>query len=78
MAGLRKRSLSIAGHATSVALEPAFWQVLDEMASARGLSLPALVAEIDGMRTLEDGSAGLASALRIHALRWALEGRRRP
>lgn len=66
MNGLRKRSLSLAGHATSVALEPEFWAVLDEMAAARGLSLAGLVRELDETR----GPRPLASSLRVAALAW--------
>lgn len=62
--GLRKRSLLLAGHATSVALEPEFWTALEEVAAARGLSLPALIASIDGAR----GERPLASACRVAAL----------
>lgn len=66
MSGLRKRSLSLAGHATSVALEPEFWAVLEAMAAARGLSLAALVRQLDEAR----GPRPLASALRVAALAW--------
>ena len=66
---LRKRSFSLAGHRTSVALEPAFWAVLEQAARARGLSLAALVARVDEQRA--EGTAPLASALRV----WALENR---
>lgn len=62
---LAKRSFSLAGHRTSVALEPAFWAVLDQQAAARGSSLAALVAEIDAARPPE---APLASTLRVFAL----------
>ena len=48
--GLRKRSVMIAGHRTSVSLEDAFWSELSAIAQSRGLSLNALVAEIDGAR----------------------------
>ncbi|MGA0599163.1 ribbon-helix-helix domain-containing protein [Caulobacter sp. KR2-114] len=61
---LRKRSLALAGHATSLALEPAFWGVLEEMAQARGMSLSELVARIDSER----GGSPLASACRLAAL----------
>jgi predicted DNA-binding ribbon-helix-helix protein len=64
---LRKRSLSLAGHTTSLALEPAFWAVLTQMAGARGLSLSGLIAEIDAGRDAEP----LASACRVAALAWA-------
>ncbi|MCA3725853.1 MAG: ribbon-helix-helix domain-containing protein, partial [Phenylobacterium sp.] len=55
---LRKRSLNLAGHATSLALEPEFWTALEALAAARGLRLAALVAEIDAGR----GARPLASA----------------
>jgi predicted DNA-binding ribbon-helix-helix protein len=64
--GLRKRSFQLAGHATSVALEPEFWTVLEHMARARGLSLTALVAGIDAARERRP----LASACRVSALKW--------
>jgi predicted DNA-binding ribbon-helix-helix protein len=61
---LKKRSFSIAGHRTSVALEPEFWSELEGLASRTSQSLAALVADIDGKR----GTKPLASALRLHAL----------
>jgi predicted DNA-binding ribbon-helix-helix protein len=61
---LKKRSIVLAGHATSVALEPEFWAVLEALATARGLSLAALVAGIDADR----GARPLASACRLAAL----------
>ena len=64
MAGLKKRSVNLAGHATSLALEPEFWAVLDDAASAEGLSLAALVLRIDSAR----GGRPLASACRVFAL----------
>lgn len=67
---LRKRSLSLAGHATSLALEAEFWAMLEQMAAADGVSLPELIARIDGER----GRSLLASACRVRALAWA--GRR--
>jgi predicted DNA-binding ribbon-helix-helix protein len=67
MAGLVKRSISLAGHRTSLALEPAFWRVLEAMAAARSLSLAALVGEIDGGRAARP----LASACRLAALAFA-------
>jgi len=64
MPGLRKRSVLLTGHATSIALEPEFWAVLDEMAKAQNLSLVALIGRIDETR----GPSGLASACRLAAL----------
>ena len=68
---LAKRSISLAGHRTSIALEPAFWTALEDAAQGRGVSLAALVAELDAART-EEG-APLASTLRVFALRQARE-----
>lgn len=66
MSGLKKRSVSLAGHATSVALEPEFWAVLDEMAAQESLSFAGLIARIDATR----GRRPLASACRLEALAW--------
>jgi len=65
MSDLIKRSLSLSGHRTSVALEPEFWAVLDQMATEQALSFAALVASIDAKRTPD---RPLASALRVAAL----------
>lgn len=64
---LKKRSVSLSGHATSVALEPAFWAVLDQVASTAGLSQAGLMKRIDDTR----GRTPLASACRLLALAWA-------
>jgi predicted DNA-binding ribbon-helix-helix protein len=64
LSGLRKRSVALAGHATSIALEPEFWAELEAEAAARAISLSALLAEIDGRR----GGRPLASACRLAAL----------
>jgi predicted DNA-binding ribbon-helix-helix protein len=61
---LRKRSMVIAGHSTSISLEDAFWDALREMAAAKGLSVAGLVAQVDSAR----GSANLCSALRVTIL----------
>ena len=67
MATLKKRSLLLSGHATSIALEPEFWAVLDAMAADRGVSLAALVVSIDRGRA----ERPLASACRVAALKHA-------
>lgn len=66
MSGLKKRSVNLSGHATSVALEPEFWAVLDSIATARDWSFAALMKRIDEDR----GRTPLASACRLLALRW--------
>ena len=67
MSGLKKRSLALAGHATSVALEPEFWAALEALARSRSLSLAGLVAQIDATR----GARPLTSACRLAALAFA-------
>jgi predicted DNA-binding ribbon-helix-helix protein len=67
MPRLRKRSILLAGHATSMALEPEFWAVLEEMAQAQGVSLAGLIAQLDQGR----GDRPLASACRVAALAYA-------
>jgi predicted DNA-binding ribbon-helix-helix protein len=67
-AGPVKRSITIAGHETSITLEPLFWQALESAAQARGLPLSALVAEIDALRIQAGDPPNLASALRTWAL----------
>jgi len=62
---LIKRSLNLSGHATSLALEPEFWVVLERMAGSR--SLAALIGEIDEARAGQP----LASACRVAALHWS-------
>lgn len=70
MASLKKRSVLLSGHATSIALEPEFWAVLDEMAVVRRSSLAALIVSIDRGR----GERPLASACRVAALTYARGG----
>ena len=62
---LEKRSLSLSGHRTSIALEPEFWAALTGLAAAQQLTLAALITRIDATRTPE---RPLASALRVYAL----------
>ena len=64
MPGLKKRSVNLAGHATSVALEPEFWVVLEMISKDRRISLAALIAELDSKR----GESLLASFCRLSAL----------
>lgn len=63
-----KRSVAIRGHRTSLSLEPEFWDELKRIAEARGVSLAALIAEIDAARG-EAPAANLSSALRVFVLK---------
>lgn len=66
---LVKRSLRLAGHGTSIALEPAFWEALEEEAARRAMPLASLIAEQDAART--DAGEPLTSRLRVFALECA-------
>ena len=67
----KKRSILIAGHQTSISLEPMFWKALEAAARERGCALNALVAEIDVARLDADQPPNLTSAIR----QWLFERR---
>ena len=60
-----KRSVEIAGHKTSISLEPVFWDMLKVRAAREGVPLNALVARIDAERLEAETPPGLAGAIRI-------------
>ncbi|MFL0670796.1 MAG: ribbon-helix-helix domain-containing protein [Erythrobacter sp.] len=60
-----KRSVEIAGHKTSISLEPVFWDMLRAAAAREGLPISALVARIDAARIKSPTPPGLASAIRV-------------
>jgi predicted DNA-binding ribbon-helix-helix protein len=62
-AAMVKHSVRIAGHATSISLEKAFWQALREIAARRGIPVSALLTEIDAVRR-----GNLSSAIRLFVL----------
>jgi len=64
VSGIRKRSVMIAGHPTSVSLEEPFWEALRGVASARSQSVQALIGTIDAGR----GPQNLSSAIRVFVL----------
>ena len=65
---IRKRSVTIAGHKTSLSLEEDFWQELKRLAAAEGLSLNALIERIDRTARGDDPAANLSSAARVYVL----------
>jgi len=67
--GLKKRSVMIAGHRTSVSLESAFWDALREIAETQERSVQALIGAIDAER----GDQNLSSAIRVFVLRCVME-----
>lgn len=62
-ARIRKRTVTVSGHVTSVSLEEAFWEALKEIAAVREVSINGLVSEVDASR-----SGNLSSALRVFVL----------
>jgi len=67
-----KRSVTIAGHPTSIRLEPAYWDMLNAESLRLGLPLNALVARIDSERSMVQPAPNLASALRLWVLAQAM------
>ncbi|MBL8575549.1 MAG: ribbon-helix-helix domain-containing protein [Hyphomicrobiaceae bacterium] len=72
---MEKRSVTIARHRTSIALEPEFWAELERLAAVGGQSLASLIADVDRDR---GDRANLASALRVHVLARAVADRVMP
>lgn len=66
--GIGKHSVRIAGHRTSFSLEDAFWELLKTHAATRGMSLAALITEIDATR-----EGNLSSALRLYVLKTLMD-----
>lgn len=60
-----KRSVEIAGHKTSISLEPLFWELLQQVAKREGLPLNAVVARIDATRIEAEHPPGLATSVRL-------------
>ena len=60
---MKKRSIAIRGHATSISLEDPFWSALQQLASDQNMSVASLVTEIDANR-----QTGLSSAIRVYIL----------
>lgn len=65
---MRKRSITLKGHRTSVSLEEEFWTALERFAGEDRRTLPDLIGEIDRARLKQSPPPGLASALRVYAL----------
>lgn len=66
---MKKRSVSISGHRTSISLEQEFWTLLNDIARDQNRPLAQLIAEIDRNRMKAPEPANLSSALRVHVLR---------
>lgn len=66
---VRKKSISLKGHRTSIALEEEFWTALETIARQEERTVPALVNAIDRNRLRMSPPPGLASALRVFVLK---------
>jgi predicted DNA-binding ribbon-helix-helix protein len=66
---LKKHSVSIAGHRTSITLEAAFWDALSELARRRSTTVAGLIVEIDRARESDPAAPNLSSAIRVFVLR---------
>ncbi|MBT5574329.1 ribbon-helix-helix domain-containing protein [Alphaproteobacteria bacterium] len=64
---LKKRSITIKGHSTSISLEAIFWEALSEIANTQEKSIASLVSEIDTKRSTQE-KFGLSSAIRVYIL----------
>jgi predicted DNA-binding ribbon-helix-helix protein len=73
LSGPVKRSVTIAGHETSISLEPIFWDGLKRAAAHQGLPLNALIAQIDLLRIQQPKPSNLASAIRVWLYEHKLE-----
>ena len=69
-----KRSVEIAGHKTSISLEPVFWDALKAAAAREGVPVNALVARIDAERIVSAVPPGLAGAIRVWLAQQWLQG----
>jgi predicted DNA-binding ribbon-helix-helix protein len=69
-----KRSLTIAGHDTSISLEPVFWEALKRAAASEGLPINALVARVDFERIQSSNPPNLASAIRVWLMQGLIDG----
>ncbi len=65
---MRKRSITLKGHRTSISLEKEFWEALEEFVQFDGRTLPKLIYDIDQARMKLSPPPGLASALRVYVL----------
>ena len=74
MSGPIKRSVTIAGHETSISLEPVFWDALKDAAENRVLPVNALIAQIDARRIESPNPPNLASAIRVWLMESAIRG----
>lgn len=73
-----KRSITIAGHPTSIRIESPFWDIILAQAESRGLPVSALVAQIDASRLAADDPPNLASAIRLWVLAYTRRGATAP
>ncbi|MEM6682018.1 MAG: ribbon-helix-helix domain-containing protein [Pseudomonadota bacterium] len=64
--GVKKHSVTIRGHRTSLSLEPVFWQALKDDARAQGIALAKLIADLDDARIQRKDGLNLSSTIRVY------------
>ncbi|GGC96577.1 ribbon-helix-helix domain-containing protein [Aquisalinus flavus] len=72
---MKKRSVSISGHRTSISLEKEFWELLNAIARKQNRPLARLIAEVDRNRIKAADPANLSSALRVYVLKHVMAAR---
>jgi predicted DNA-binding ribbon-helix-helix protein len=75
---MKKRSVTLKGHPTSITLEDEFWTILKSIAKKKNQSIAGLINDIDEKRIERQSVHGLSSAIRIYVLNWVLEPDRIP
>lgn len=70
---IKKRSISLGGHATSISIEDAFWESLKEIAERKNKTIPKLVFDIDENRITQTPVPNLSSAIRLYVLKFYKE-----
>ncbi len=68
MTGIVKKSINLSGHLTSISLEPEFWTALKNIAQYKGMSMRALVQQIDHDRLNNESIYNLSSSIRVFTL----------
>ena len=66
---LVKKSITLHGHRTSIALEKEFWEIVENTADKKHLSLASIISALDDQRIMENSQSGLASYIRVWALK---------
>jgi len=70
---MKKRSVTLKGHPTSITLEDEFWMILKSIAEKKKQSIASLINDIDENRIERQSAHGLSSAIRVYVLNWVIK-----